>query len=137
MLIASTVGEHPFHSVAHGYTQRVPKGARVTTCLHAVAEYYSTITKSRLPYSLSPAAAERQIAQLSSAPALQWVAASARAYTRALALARRAKMVSGGIYDALHLACAEAAGCDRLVTLNGKDFLRMDDATDVEIVALR
>ena len=46
-------------------------------------------------------------------------------------------MASGGIYDALHLACAEAAGCDQLVTLNGKDFLRMTGDTDVEIVALR
>ena len=70
MLIASTVGEHPLHSVAVGYTRGLPGGTRVTTCYHVAAEYYSTITKSRLPYSLNSAAAERRITQLFDVPAL-------------------------------------------------------------------
>jgi len=41
---------------------------------------------------------------------------------------------SGVIYDALHLASAEAAGCDSLYTFNLKDFRRLEPR-DVEVVS--
>ena len=34
-------------------------------------------------------------------------------------------MRSGAIYDALHVRCAERAGCDRIITYNVTDFERL------------
>ncbi len=35
-------------------------------------------------------------------------------------------LVSGVIYDALHLACGERSGCDRLFTYNLSHFRRLE-----------
>jgi hypothetical protein len=49
----------------------------------------------------------------------------ARLYERAVDRVAARGMASGAVYDALHVECAEAAGCQRLYTYNLSHFERL------------
>ena len=51
---------------------------------------------------------------------------AARLYERAIDRVAVRGFSSGSIYDALHLECAEGAGCRRLHTYNLGHFQRLD-----------
>ena len=133
-LVALTTGRHPHRETVLAALDTDPD---LYVALHGIAEYFATMTKVRLPYAITPAEAQTRIEDLLTDARLTTVEMTPTSYRRAIELAADVSMPSGGVYDALHLACAEEAGCERLLTLNGKNFLRMDHATDVEIVALR
>lgn len=59
---------------------------------------------------------------------------SVSAYSEAIRKVADLGFKSGMVYDALHLACAEAAGCERIYTFNLKHFQRLD-TTGVEVVS--
>ena len=134
VLVALTTGLHPHRELVIEALGLTP---HLHISLHGAAEYFATITKVRLPYAVDPGQARTRVDDLLRSSDLEVVGMTLQSYRRALTLAAKVPLPSGGVYDALHLACAEAAVCRRLYTLNGKDFLRMAGDTDVEIVALR
>ena len=133
-LIALTTGRHPHRKTALGALDAEPD---LHVALHGMAEYFATMTKVRLPYAITPAEAQSRIADLLQDVRLTVVEMTLTSYRRAIELAADVPMPSGSVYDALPLACAEQAGCERLLTLNGRNFLRMATLTEVEIVGLR
>ena len=132
-LVAFTVPMHPHHGLATANLETLRPGARLVFSLHGLAEYYATVTKPPLPFAQQPALARRQVDLLHASPQLEIGVVTPDTYLRATEIAGRLGLASGAVYDALHLACAEAAGCARLLTLNGRDFLRMQPLTEVAI----
>ncbi len=135
VLVALTIQVHPFKELVD--PQLIRKDTTLVVGLHVFAEYYSTLTKKRLPYALTPELAAQQLDLLQSSKFIEIFEPKWADYARAIELSSLNSLVSGGIYDGLHVACAEGGACKKLFTLNGKDFQKMEDDTEVEIVALR
>jgi predicted nucleic acid-binding protein len=90
----------------------------------ALAECYATLTALPLPRRIQPAEATRLIEEnfLVHLEVIPWSVAD---YKAALTRVTTLGMRSGAIYDALHVRCAERAGCDRIITYNVTDFERL------------
>ncbi|MEX2445042.1 MAG: PIN domain-containing protein [Alkalispirochaeta sp.] len=89
---------------------------------HALAECYSVLTALPLRRRVTPGEAQR-IIQESFVSRLTVVALETPAYTEAIARVAERGLVSGTIYDALHVMAAEQAECSRIYTYNTDHFL--------------
>lgn len=133
VLVALVAERHPAHRVVAATLSRLGVSATdLRISVHTVAEAYATLTKSVLPYGGEP----REIAQTlrSVIDVIAYVIIDLEAYQRALAICSKLQIARAGIYDALHVAAAEHAGCDALLTLNVKHFERMASATPLRFV---
>lgn len=100
--------------------------------LHLLAEAYSTLTNGQY-YPFTPAVLRSRL--LTNIESMIDLTPQVGAdYTRAFALADALDLRSGGIYDALHLACAERLGAEELWTFNERHFMRFHALTAVRIV---
>jgi predicted nucleic acid-binding protein len=121
-LVAALLQQHPHHTVAFPRLQSVKEGTvqgHLTT--HALAELFATLTALPLKPRLLPADVERMI-QHGILTNFNLIPLSANHYRDALQLTVRHNLVSGAIYDALHLIGARSAGCTTLYTLNLRHF---------------
>jgi len=91
---------------------------------HVLAECYSVMTVLPLRRRISPADA-RELIRDTVAGTLTVVPLDDQDYIEAIDRISGKGMVSGIIYDALHLVAAERAVCDRIYTLNTDHFLRI------------
>ncbi len=94
---------------------------------HGLAEYYSVLTRAPFTPRIHPAEAG-QFLDDNILPYFELLVLTAADYKAVLRSSVIAGLVGGVVFDALHLHCAEKAGCDRLYTFNLKDFLAL--ATD-------
>jgi predicted nucleic acid-binding protein len=121
-LVAALLQQHPHHALAFPRLQAVKAGTvqgHLTT--HALAELFATLTALPLKPRLLPADVERMI-QHGILANFTVIPLSADHYRDALQLTVRHNLVSGAIYDALHLIGARSAGCTTLYTLNLRHF---------------
>jgi predicted nucleic acid-binding protein len=126
-LVTAVVSQLPHHAAALTCYRRHRKSGRVRSGLcttHALAESYATLTALPLSPRIAPADAVRLVAENFLAH-LDVVALEASDHKSALERVALLGLASGVVYDALHLACAERLGCDRLYTYNIGDFTRL------------
>ncbi len=69
-------------------------------------------------------------------PAVETVSLDAADYQAVLARMADLGLVSGAIYDGLHVRAAEKIEADELVTCNGRDFRRMPPEPPTRLVVL-
>ncbi len=134
VLVAALVDEHPQHERALAcFVAGLNEGIERCCTTHSLAECYSTLTSLPLRHRIQPSEA-RQLIEANLADGLSILEIPGSAYMESIASVADLGLRSGIIYDALHLASAEAAGCDRFYTFNLKDFERLKP-TSVDVIS--
>ena len=137
VLVPALVREHPHHDRAAPVVQACHDraGPSLSIAAHALAETYATLTALPLKPRISPARAVQMMGEgvLSIA---EVVALDADDYRTVLDRLVSLGLVSGAVYDGLHVRAAEKAGADELVTFNGRDFRRMPPEPPCRLVVL-
>lgn len=129
-LVTAVIDQLPNHTTAlacyrrFASPRRAGSKARAVCSSHTLAECYATLTALPLPRRIQPGEAARLIEE-NFLQHLDAVALSMADYKAALARVASLGLRSGAIYDALHVRCAERAGCDRIITYNTADFSRL------------
>jgi predicted nucleic acid-binding protein len=126
-LVTAIVDQLPNHAAALACYRRLAqprRGPKAVCSTHVLAECYATLTALPLPRRIQPAEATRLIEE-NFLVHLDVVPLSAADYKVVLTRVTTLGMRSGAIYDALHVRCAERAGCDRIITYNVTDFERL------------
>ncbi len=125
ILLPAMVEEHPRHGACLSLLEEVHAGGyQLLTATHTSAELYANLTK--LPYDLNVIPTEAQQAISDRLGALfTFVPLTDADYQAALARCAERNLVSGVIYDALHLQAAIRAKAEVLYTANLRDFERL------------
>jgi len=124
VLVTALVEQLPNHEAALSCLAAACRDHEVIISTHGLAETYATLTALPLPRRIQPGEARAMIAEgLRKKVSVQTL--PARLYERAIDRVAARGMASGAIYDALHVECAEAAGCQRLYTYNLSHFERL------------
>jgi predicted nucleic acid-binding protein len=125
VLVAAVVDQLSNHESACGCFVRYSHGQHHGCCsTHALAECYATLTALPLPRKIQPAEA-RILIEENFIKRLEVLTLTAADYASALTRSSQLGLVSGIIYDALHLAVAERAKCQRIYTYNLAHFHRL------------
>jgi predicted nucleic acid-binding protein len=122
VLVPALVDQLPNHQAALlSLTEftRAPHEALCST--HSLAECYAVLTALPLARRITPAEAERLVAE-SVAGRLTVRALSRADYLEAIALVARSGLTSGAVYDALHVAAAMKSRSERILTYNHRHF---------------
>lgn len=136
IIFAALLKPHPQHGDAVPYLRQAEAGElRLVVSTHCLAETYSSLTAVPAPARMGPAVAQ-QMLSTSIFPFVETVELSTDDYRLAMEHMVRLGLVSGAIYDALHVRAAEKAECDELITFNGRDFRRMPPAPPTRLVIL-
>jgi len=126
VLVAALVKELPDHRRALDCIKRhIEDGSECCCSTHSLAECYSALTSLPLPQKILPSEAA-QIIEVNLMKRLKILTISPSAYLRAIRNVADLGFKSGMVYDALHIACAEAGGCERIYTFNLKHFQRLN-----------
>jgi predicted nucleic acid-binding protein len=124
VLVAGLVGAHPQHARSRRWLAAARSGAvDGLMSWHAVAETWSVLTRLPLEPSISGEVARGLLETIRSfiAP----IEPDVGIYERAIARCATRGFRSGTIFDALHLATAEASAADAVLTWNRYDFERL------------
>lgn len=126
VLVSGLVAELKNHEVALDCFLRYSQEPHVGVCSsHALAECYATLTALPLKRRIQPAEAQTLIEQ-TVVGRLDLVPLDDSIYMQALQRVGSLGLISGIVYDALHLVCAENQGCGRLYTYNLGHFRRLE-----------
>ena len=123
-LVTALVDQLPDHEAALACLAGACRDHDAVVSTHALAETYTTLTALPLPRRIQPAEARAMVAGLRGKLGVLQLAV--RLYERAIDRVAALGLSSGSIYDALHLECAEGAGCRRLQTYNLGHFQRLN-----------
>lgn len=122
ILVASCVAAHPQHAQSFEVMTRIRKGD-LQGCVssHSLAELYSVLTRTPFRPRIHPAEAGRFLEE-GIFPFFEVVSWTDEDYRLTLRASANLSLIGGAAYDALHLCAARKANCERLYTLNIKDF---------------
>jgi predicted nucleic acid-binding protein len=123
-LVTALVDQLPDHETALACLAGACRDHDAVVSTHALAETYATLTALPLPRRIQPAEARAMVAGLRGK--LGVLPLAVRLHERAIDRVAALGLSSGSIYDALHLECAEGAGCRRLQTYNLGHFQRLN-----------
>ena len=125
VLVAAVVDQLPQHESALECFVSHRDGNDEGCCsAHTLAECYATLTALPLARRVQPLEA-RQLIMENFVEKLTVLDLATDTYLEVLERVAGLGLRSGVVYDALHLASAEAAGCERLYTFNLRDFKRL------------
>ncbi len=127
VLVAGVLSTHRDHARAIAWLSAVSAGALDgMVSVHALGELWSVLTKLPVSPPISARTAREAIDDVLSR--FEAVPLTVQIYREALDRCTSKGLRSGAIFDALHLATAEAAGAMTLLTFNEKDFTRLSVA---------
>ncbi len=134
VLVPALVAAHPNHLRSLHWLEAVVAGEiEGVASLHAAAETWSVLTRLPLTPAVSPETARRVLERLGQQ--LVWLAPDEGIYSVAIERCAARGLTSGAVFDALHMATAEAARADALLTYNRGDFTRLkEDVSPVVLV---
>jgi predicted nucleic acid-binding protein len=134
VIVASLLGWHEAHAAAHRALVAAAsgRGKRLLVPGPALVEAYAVLTRLPSPHRLAPADAIALLAAAFEDRALVNGLDADGLWPFLHALAS-GKIAGGRTYDAVILECARSGGARRLLTLDRRDFARLDTA-GVEIV---
>ena len=125
VLVAAVVDQLANHAAAHDCFRRYSSGRHRGWCsAHALAECYATLTALPLPRRVTAAEARRLI-EMNFAKRLRVIGLDEGDYLEAIRLTSERGLLSGQIYDALHVAAARKGGCARIYSYNLGHFRRL------------
>jgi predicted nucleic acid-binding protein len=107
----------------------------VAVAAHALAETFATLTALPVSPQVTTLEAERLIRE-GIVAYVEVVPLGAADYDAVIKRVAGLGLVSGAVYDALHVHAAEKAGCEEIVTFNGRDFRRFPLQPPTRLVVL-
>jgi predicted nucleic acid-binding protein len=126
VLVAAMVQAHPAHERAVPWLQRVKvQTDSGVVSAHSIAELYAVLTALPIQPRISPGLASRLIYE-NVLTTCQIIPLTPADYEAVIARLAEQGLVGGVTYDALILHAATKAQVDIIVTLNEKDFSRID-----------
>lgn len=135
VLVAAMVEAHPAHERGKAWFNQVTSGTdKGLVAAHSLAELYSILTTLPVTPPISASDA-KQLIQKNVAEKLEIVSLSSEDYLQVVDQLAELGIVGGATYDALILRAAENAKVDRVVTLNEKDFRRVNPKLADKVVA--
>ena len=121
-LVPAVMAQHPHHDSALARPQApAQEDERGYTSAHGITEFYSVMTRAPFRPPLHATEVWRLIDEVILKP-LELVTLTAREHLEVTRRCDAAGWGGGRIHDAIHLQCAEKAGCHRIYTFNAKDF---------------
>lgn len=122
VLVAASVADHAHHSQAIALLRQV-QGKKIQGYIsaHGLAEFFAVLTRAPFTPPIYPSETWQMLAQ-NVLPYFKVVSLDAAQYQAVLQQSSEAGWTGGLIYDALHLAAAESAGCERIYTFNLRHF---------------
>ena len=133
VLFPALATAHPHHAVClQALEEARQKGEILCLSMHVYAELYANLTRFPLGQRILPPTAAETILGLGKF--VKTIDLTRADYAAALQRCAAKNLVSGVIYDALHLQAALKAGAEVLYTANLRDFQRLVDAdTPIEL----
>ena len=124
VLVAAVLSTHRDHARAVVWLSTVSTGAlEGVVSVHALGELWSVLTKLPVSPPISPTMARETVNDVLTR--FEAEPLTLQIYREALDRCTTKGLRSGAIFDALHLATAEAAGAAALLTFNERDFVRL------------
>ena len=128
VLVAAVVKNHPHHLQAAAILTRVrEKEIAGWVSAHGLAELYAVLTRVPVSPPVYPSEAW-QILERDVHPYFEVASLSGKEYLKIIESCAAAGWTGGRVYDALHVAAARKAGCDRIYTFNLRHFRELDPA---------
>jgi predicted nucleic acid-binding protein len=125
VLVAACVRQHPHFAPAHAVLKAVAAGDQQgVISAHSLGELYSALTSLPVAPRIFPTEADR-IIQVNVLAHFKLIQITSAMYVAAIDACVRQSLGGGKVYDALLLACARKAACDRIYTFNLSDFRRL------------
>jgi predicted nucleic acid-binding protein len=104
------------------------------TSAHSLTEVYSVLTRTPFKPQIYPSEAW-QIIERMILPHMELVTLTAKEYKEVVRDCSSSGWAGGRIHDAIHLRCAQKAGCDRIYTFNVKDFRLLASAELIDKIS--
>lgn len=121
-LVAAFVQGHPHSGPAlQCLEDMVSRKHQGYTSAHSLAELYAVLTRAPFQPRITPAVAWHLLEE-NVLPVLELVTLTATEYQEVIRSCVAGQHTGGRTYDAIHLHCALKVDCDKLYTLNVKDF---------------
>jgi predicted nucleic acid-binding protein len=128
VIIAGLITKHPKYSVASPWLEKaIAKKIKWAVAPHSLAECYAVLSTLPVSPRIDAHTARRLIAE-NIEPTAKIVSLTAREYLDTISEASLHGFAGGIIYDAVILKAAHSCKASQLLTLNGKDFLRLEAA---------
>ena len=122
MLVPAAVTGHPHNASALALLEELLSGKhRGFISAHSLTEIYSVLTRTPFTPPLYPSEAWKIIEEMI-IPHMELVVLNPREYQEVVHNCAVNGWAGGRVHDAIHLRCAQKAGCDRIYTFNVKDF---------------
>jgi predicted nucleic acid-binding protein len=121
-IVPALVDQLPNHEAAfHALSEYTDAPNEAVCSTHCLAECYAVLTALPLARRITPAEAQQLIAD-SVAGHMTVCGLTGASYLEAIALVAQRGLMSGAVYDALHIAVAVESHSDRIVTYNLRHF---------------
>jgi predicted nucleic acid-binding protein len=128
VLVPAAVTRHPHNAPALAVLEElVSRKHRGFISAHSLTEFYSVLTRTPFKPPLYPSEAWQIIEEMI-LPHMELVTLTAKEYQEVVRHSAASGWAGGRIHDAVHLRCAQKAGCDRIYTFNVKDFRSLAQA---------
>ncbi len=133
VLVAAVLSTHRDHARAVVWLSAVSTGAlEGVVSVHALGELWSVLTKLPVSPPISATMARETVNDVLTR--FEAEPLTLQIYREALDRCTSKGLRSGAIFDALHLATAEATGAAALLTFNERDFARLSGPGSPPIV---
>ena len=128
------IASHVAHQQARVWIDNIRNGTvAAVISAHSLAEVYSVLTRIPPPQQLSPSIAWHLIQQDILAT-VEVVALTSQEYRVLIERLARAQIMGGAVYDAVIADVALKSQVDHIVTLNPRDFLRVNPSLTATII---
>lgn len=137
VIIAALIQSHPKHESALRWLSKVvSKEFSLFISARSLLEIYSVLTSAPFEPKITPETAKRLIDENLKNNA-EIVHLTHKQYFEIVADMTKRGLTGGIVYDALIMKCAVKSDVDYLLTLNSKDFVRLQDAKKkVEVIGI-
>jgi predicted nucleic acid-binding protein len=132
VLVPAAVALHPHNGPAlEVLEEMIMRRHKGVMSAHSLTEVYSVLTRTPFKPPLHPSEAWQIIEQMV-LPHMELVTLTAKEYREVVLRCAVGGWAGGKVHDAVHLHCAQKAGCDRLYTFNVRDFRALAQADFVD-----
>ncbi len=122
VMVAAALGQHPHNAPALAVLEEmIRRKHRGYLSAHGLTEIYSVLTRTPFKPPLYPSEAW-QIIEQTILPHIELVTLTPKEYREVVRHCAASGWIGGKVHDAVHLRCAQKAGCERIYTFNLKDF---------------
>ncbi|MBL1214375.1 MAG: PIN domain-containing protein [Ignavibacteriae bacterium] len=135
VIIAAIIEAHPKHEMAIEWLLKAKtKKFKLVISSHSLLEVYSVLTAAPFKPKISPSTARKLVdANIKKIASVHSI--NGNEYFRLIDKVSNLNLKGGIVYDALIYECARKAKAKEIVTLNAKDFKRLNINNEIKITS--